>query len=347
MLYCAALLRVVLSICAQVCVCLNVYNFDATVSHIEANEAAIAEKEKMLMDLAPIQTPAGVSATLVHQQPASAASELEQHGYLRVKRVLSPSVSLLLLALVREQLARSIASVNAGTIEETELFGAGGPRKRFDLKLDLPHQVHATLKEAVETLHSLLQTLLGPEPELTELSAVVALPGATRQIVHADVLTKGTSISAFCALQDVDDKMGPTVFLPGAFRQLMDFERYDERQLGDRVLPKANSRLLRTHTRYLGVMEQGDITLYDQNILHAGTANNSSRSRALFVFSFARKQGVRKNHGASSLKKALRHRYTLSDFVHRPPHCVCRPPRCPQNFSVDVLHDKYKYEKLD
>mmetsp|Transcript_26296 Transcript_26296/g.43635 ORF Transcript_26296/g.43635 Transcript_26296/m.43635 type:complete len:325 (-) Transcript_26296:36-1010(-) len=294
------------------------FNFDNAVSKDEAAEATLTQNELQLMEQAPVEIPVGLPASLVRRHPVSAISIFKELGHLRLNAVLSDSTTSSLLSLVHEQLNSTIAAVHAGVIEERHVFAAGGPRNRYDLMLGLPHPVRAALREVIATIRTMLQNELGPNPQLTELAAMVALPGATRQRVHADIHRKDTTISAFCALQDVDEDMGPTVFLPGSFLKKMAAGIWVDVQ-GE--ISPSRAKLLRMWPRYLGVMKRGDITLYEGTILHAGTANNSTRSRALFVFSFCKRSVLFEGVESPSLRKVLAGRYSLSDFAHPPKYC--------------------------
>jgi len=85
-------------------------------------------------------------------------------------------------------------------------------------------------------------------------------------------------LTAFVALQDVDEQMGPTIFLPGTHVNLEALRAIKS--------PSKKAKFLRASSIRLGTMPTGSCTLYNTTLLHAGTSNNSPRSRWLFYMSF-------------------------------------------------------------
>lgn len=84
--------------------------------------------------------------------------------------------------------------------------------------------VQRALREAVSRLGPLLREAVGADALLHEVSTLVSDPGAPRQCVHADTIvlpspqfpnaSMAPLYTFFIALQDVEDGMGHTVFLP-------------------------------------------------------------------------------------------------------------------------------------
>ena len=84
--------------------------------------------------------------------------------------------------------------------------------------------VKAALSEFFERLRPLLEPLVGLDATLHEISSLVADPGAPRQCIHADTIvlpcpqypdaSMAPLYTFFMALQDVEDDMGHTLFLP-------------------------------------------------------------------------------------------------------------------------------------
>ena len=162
---------------------------------------------------------------------------------------------------------------------------------------------------------------------------------------HPQVLT------AFVALQDIADDMGPTDFLPATHtstcHEALNSEEGDGRAL-DLLLdtwpvrcccaapmpphvvvpvPKRSastrgqqcllllwrSIALATWQVYRGVLGVGDVSLYDSRLLHAGGANISERRRVLFYCSFIRASLARTSRG--TLRDGLRgKRLALCDW---------------------------------
>jgi ectoine hydroxylase-related dioxygenase (phytanoyl-CoA dioxygenase family) len=74
-----------------------------------------------------------------------------------------------------------------------------------------------TMFHRESALGKLLTSLVTERGELFELAAFYTSPGAGRQVVHADTLWSKQPALYTCAvaLQDVDEEMGPTLFIPG------------------------------------------------------------------------------------------------------------------------------------
>lgn len=153
-------------------------------------------------------------------------------------------------------------------------------------------------------LRPMLGDVLGDDAELFELAALVSDPGAPRQPMHPDTTRQkdapgdggeGASaggvggegdapavVTAFVALQDVDEEMGPTVFLPRS----QSAEAHAAFYADDASGSTTKAELLRTAPQALGLLRTGDASLFDSRLLHAGGANRSPRRRVLFYFSF-------------------------------------------------------------
>ena len=75
------------------------------------------------------------------------------------------------------------------------------------------------LEEALAPLREAFSGTLGDDAELFELAALVSDPRAPRQPAHPDTPFRPNDgaaiITAFVALQDIDEDMGPTIYLPG------------------------------------------------------------------------------------------------------------------------------------
>ena len=143
--------------------------------------------------------------------------------------------------------------------------------------------VEAVLLPVVEQLRPLVTELL-PEAELFELAALVSDPGAPRQPVHPDTgykegFDEPAVLTGFLALQDVDEDMGPTVFLPRTHFAPV-HARFNDKE------GNGKNELLKSAPQALGLLGRGDMSLFDSRLLHCGDANRSNKRRILFYFSF-------------------------------------------------------------
>ena len=114
-----------------------------------------------------------------------------------------------------------------------------------------------------------------------ELSTMTSDPGASRQKIHPDTpyTEKPILFTVFVALQDVQEDMGPTLFLPGTHTK----QAHQKFLSGDENVRKAFLSEAHFSTPLL---RKGDAQVMDSRILHAGLGNHDSmgRRRRLFYF---------------------------------------------------------------
>ena len=139
-----------------------------------------------------------------------------------------------------------------------------------------------------------------------------------------------TILTAFCALQDIDATMGPTLFLPAthtaeAHADFFTYETFDlvfdsgddeedeAEQEEDRELAARTAALLESWSACRAELGAGDVALYDGRCLHAGDANTSPRQRVLFYCSFATAEHARTSTRGTILDD-LRGKHALSDW---------------------------------
>ena len=112
-----------------------------------------------------------------------------------------------------------------------------------------------------------------------ELSSIIVDPGACAQPLHPDAKYSASGLcpvwTVFCALQDIEETMGPTVMLPGSHTQIAHdhFNSAEQRQsqLDNATFVRAS-------------LQQGDVAVMDGRCLHYGSANTSDKRRVLFYF---------------------------------------------------------------
>jgi hypothetical protein len=176
---------------------------------------------------------------------------------------------------------------SAGAAEvELESFGAVlAPSSRWDLKLTLCPSVVAALREALQgPYQAVCEEVLGADAVLFECAALVSDPHAPRQPLHPDTAYQPGAgpavLTLFIALQDIDERMGPTVFLPATHCR--------ESHAAFNAPPETGAKqaLLSSAPRRLATLGRGDAMLFDSRLLHCGSANESDARRVLFYFSF-------------------------------------------------------------
>lgn len=217
---------------------------------------------------------------------------------------------------------------------------------RHDLKLSLADvRVRAALTALLEALEPAITNRLGGDAQLYELGALISGPGASGQPVHPDTPIaegKGTDegatvLTAFCALQDIDVAMGPTLFLPATHTAAAHsaFFTYDnfalafgesddegvdvEETEGGRVARvaaehEAREEQLASWPTWRAVVSTGDVSLFDSRCLHAGEANISPRKRILFYCSFIKARHAGSWAAQGTLLSSLRGKHELQEW---------------------------------
>lgn len=126
----------------------------------------------------------------------------------------------------------------------------------------------------------------GPSYHLTNLSAVIATPGAEEQKWHADGGHLNLErhlpchcLNVFVSMVDMSLELGPTEFRPGT--------HYHTRNLAPMILAAKARKTLRPPT--LPILKKGDMVLFDYRILHRGKKNFSlDQNRAVLVMTFSK-----------------------------------------------------------
>jgi len=247
------------------------------------HEAAVGLAEALVLD-----------GTSSQPWPVSSVDALLEDGVIMIPNVLSSATVASLRAWLESKLDESRVLVASGDAasENNLLNRVCCPQDRYFLALGLePQVVVDAVAEALQVLSPFIRGVLKhnkedivDEPLITNLGAVCTTEGAPRQPVHADDDRLYSScperLVAFVALQDIDEQMGPTTFLPGTHSSVQAHNAL--------VSPTKKAKLLRTGPVRSGTMPAGSCTLHDAGLLHAGGGNSSSRNRWLFQMSFAR-----------------------------------------------------------
>lgn len=154
----------------------------------------------------------------------------------------------------------------------------------------------------------------------SKVSSLVADPGAPRQCVHADTIvlpcpqypeaSMAPLLTFFVALQDVEEGMGHTVFLPRTHTA-------EAHALWNRP-QKQKEALLTVHKAVQSELRAGEAAVFDSRLLHCGRANTSAKRRILFYFTLSEQaewplpNGL---HGSNSIRAEDWRRWRVSDFV--------------------------------
>ena len=240
-------------------------------------------------------------------------ASLMENGVVRMNNVLSSQTANEMIHYVDKLLLDTTFAVEEGIFPREALFGTVyGKQNRWDLLLPIEEvvvsqqqkqqkQPHLMKKALSECLHpgspiaQTIESILGKDAELYELSTLISDPGSLPQPLHPDIQYQDTLhplLTCFIALQDVERNMGPTLFMKSSATQ----EFHDD--LHNRHLDVNATGLIATSYNELGTLNQGDCSLYSAMTLHCGSANKSkNQRRRLFYFSFMNKALFRGEEG--------------------------------------------------
>jgi len=289
--------------------------FDGGVTQAALEKQAIqqlAEEEASVMASAPRAEVGIFEGTAAAAAPVTVAAALIDAGFVRLNGLLSDETAAALLVHVSGQLEEKRKEAAADMNAETKYFGDVLMRyNRYDLLLDLEAPVRAALAEALPTLKRVFAHTLGGDAELFELSAVIADPGAPRQPMHPGTAFRAGDpdaavVTAFVALQDVTEDMGPTCIIPGTATAEA-HARFNDLADGGRE----RIALLREMPNHVGTLARGDANLMDSRLFRAGGSNDSPKRRVLFYISFRRRGKVMPS--GSLLYKLRRAGYALDN----------------------------------
>jgi len=268
--------------------------FDGGVTQKALENQAIrqlAEEEGEVMEQAPRADVGVFAAQAAAAEPVAAVQVLDSDGYARVDDVISSETASKLLAYVNAELERKRSELEGDPALSSSFGDVLMRDNRYDLYLDLDPPVRQAFEEALTSLKPVLAGSLGEDAELFELAALVSDPRAPRQPVHPDTPYRAGDgaaiITAFVALQDVDETMGPTDVIPRTITAEA-HERFNIKDDGGRE----KVALLREYPNHKGTLSVGGANLIDSRLIHAGGSNESTKRRVLFYFSFRRRGKV-------------------------------------------------------
>ncbi len=150
-------------------------------------------------------------------------SILMENGVARIDNVLSEQTATTMKAYTNDLLLGVTAAVESGAFNRDHLFGnVANPSNRWDLLLPIEASEEC-MQCLCEVLHegspvsTAIESILGKDAELYELSTLISDPGSQAQPLHPDIVYQDTVhpiLTCFIALQDITEDMGPTVFMP-------------------------------------------------------------------------------------------------------------------------------------
>ena len=249
-----------------------------------AERLGAMEKELIGQKLGKVEKLVKIPLKAVASKPAGVKNLLLRDGVVSIANVLSGALADTVFPIVREVEETAITDIEAGTADVNDRFGkVNNRRKRADLFLPFDNPaIQSALREVISNLKPLLLQLEGMEEVgvLHELSSIVSDGGSPRQCLHCDTpYLDGVKplYTFFVALQDVDDDMGHTTFLPGT----MTPEVHGIFNSGE----KQKNNLIAMSPAFRSNLKKGDVAIFDSRLLHCGGANESEdKRRILFYF---------------------------------------------------------------
>ena len=302
-----------------------------TVSAINAEALARKEGSEQVGSKAGVAPLTSIPAAVAEAKAETCARLLERLGCVSVTGVLSQARCRSLLAFVNAENERAQQEVLAGTTSFDSRFGGVNCRgltaspfgRRQDLFLPVAApEVRDAISEIASNLAAFITALSGGDAMFHEISSIVAAPGSPRQCVHADTIvlpcpqfpdaSMEPLYTFFVALQDVEEGMGHTQFLPGT-HTAGTHELWNAAGKSERL----KALFISAQPAQQSALRAGDVALFDSRVLHCGCANTSDKQRVLFYFTLSRSQrwalpgGL---HGSNSVREEDRWRWQLRDF---------------------------------
>jgi hypothetical protein len=217
------------------------------------------------------------------EEIVQAAALLVSNGIVRFKSLLSPELCDECLKRINTELILADHDEGTATYDCTGFGKVHSRAARYDMYLENDGVYHDALREMLHcgsTLEGLFGLLfLGLPSVFHEFSALISDPGSSRQPIHPDskYTAKPVLYSCFVALQDVDEAMGPTWFLPSTHTEAS-HDQYNSSNSGgkDAFLSSCEYRK--------ATLRKGDVAVMDSRTLHCGGPNVSESSRRVLMY---------------------------------------------------------------
>jgi len=226
-------------------------------------------------------------AELRASPPEEAVANMRQQGAVRLASVISEELCDRLLDAVNQQLADSLDNLDTNQLLPESGFGTVLVRNnRYDMYVKNEGVYQEALNESLQSgvLGGFFKELWKGQDlsmgAVRELSTLIADQGAPRQPLHPDVHYHPYPqlYTCFIALQDVEEDMGPTVFLTGTNTE----EAHEQFNGPD----KGKREFLQTCSYKSSLLKKGDCAIFEARLLHCGSANNSDKRRIMFYITF-------------------------------------------------------------
>ena len=256
---------------------------------------------------------------------ALSVKTLQQDGVVRLNNVLSASTAAILRKEVLERRDTAYTAVKAGDDWRryfADVLLKGSDSTRCDLLLPLTgnRAVQTALKELLfadnpsgaggaASLGNMIQTAIGDDATLYELSVLISEPGSGRQPIHPDnpYQVHMPLTTCFVALQDISCQMGPTTFLPGSHTETA-HAAFD-------TSVATRDAMLQQRPNTVALLQAGDAAIFDSRTLHCAGANDSTTgsTRAVMCISFRNPRAASPIGNVGSILPAIKP-FTLKEL---------------------------------
>lgn len=297
---------------------------------VNAEMLAMREEKELGKTNGGVGTLTKCSLSTLQSKSTAVSRLLELEGALQISKVLSAQTCTTLLEFINLENQRVEERCEQGYPAEL-LFGGvncrGDRKKKYGQRRDLflPMSdpiIRSAVSEAMINLKPMLLHAVGPNAMLHEISSVISDPGAPRQCIHADTIVlpclqypdaiMEPLYTCFIALQDVEETMGHTVYIPKTHTPAAHtLWNACERSEGNKMKFLASQKVVQSN------LQTGDCSIFDSRVLHCGRENSSLKRRVLFYVTLSRQQNwplPNGLHGSNSVREEDRWKYTLDQL---------------------------------
>lgn len=189
--------------------------------------------------------------------------------------------------------------------KESPGFG-GGPQREFLFSGSSANLRCQDLHDEDEDQHTALSEK-SPIPIAAGLSTAASPTGP---VVPRERRKFKRLVTAFVALQDIPEKLGPTLIVPGTANREAHDAIINAEDAGDltRILEKYQKKGVKC------VLKTGDLVLMDSRSLHLGRANEGQERRILLDFAFVDPSLVPSTYCGCILQEVVDRRLRLDDY---------------------------------
>lgn len=192
------------------------------------------------------------------------------------------------------QVQKACSSIRGNSQEDSRRTDFGNLRGgRLETWVPFQPPFNDTRLLQVPGVMSAIKSYLGPEAVLDHVSVITAAgkPAMDPQKLHADVGLVRQHLEVHIPLVDISAQMGPTVFCPAshglAQKGRAGWTSGVERALSSWYLTPIARCGQDASISYAPPLKMGQMTIYDANVFHGGTANRAGVERPVLQLSYS------------------------------------------------------------